>query len=133
MQQQDSRRKQPVPFADNGPFLANLVDMLAGGDALLGFCADGTTARPFTLVERCRKRPRRGSAYDEADAAGPPDDSAGEAAGPAARERDGSRAKLARRHPVQRDGTVKRTRKILTTRASFGPFNTSTLLRIFPC
>ena len=49
-------QKQPVPFADNGPFLANLVDTLAGGDALLGLRARGTTARPFTLVQRMQEQ-----------------------------------------------------------------------------
>ena len=57
VQQQDFfGQKEPVPFADNGPFLANLVDTLAGGDALLGLRARGTTARPFTLVERMQEQ-----------------------------------------------------------------------------
>ncbi len=49
-------QKAAVPFADNGPFLANLVDTLAGSDALLGLRARGTTARPFTLVQRMQEQ-----------------------------------------------------------------------------
>lgn len=48
-------QKQAVPFSDNGPFVANLVDTLAGGDALLGLRARGTTARPFTLVDHMQE------------------------------------------------------------------------------
>ena len=39
-----------TPFADNGPFVANLIDTLAGGDALIGLRSRGDTSRPFTLV-----------------------------------------------------------------------------------
>jgi ABC-type uncharacterized transport system involved in gliding motility auxiliary subunit len=39
-----------MPFADNGPFVANLVGTLAGGDALIGLRSRGDTNRPFTLV-----------------------------------------------------------------------------------
>jgi ABC-type uncharacterized transport system involved in gliding motility auxiliary subunit len=39
-----------TPFADNGPFVANLVGTLAGGDALIGLRSRGDTNRPFTLV-----------------------------------------------------------------------------------
>jgi ABC-type uncharacterized transport system involved in gliding motility auxiliary subunit len=39
-----------TPFSDNGPFVANLVDTLAGGDALIGLRARGDTSHPFTLV-----------------------------------------------------------------------------------
>ena len=39
-----------TPFSDNGPFVANLVDTLAGGDALIGLRARGDSSRPFTLV-----------------------------------------------------------------------------------
>jgi ABC-type uncharacterized transport system involved in gliding motility auxiliary subunit len=37
-------------FADNGPFVANLVDTLAGGDALIGLRSRGDSNHPFTLV-----------------------------------------------------------------------------------
>ena len=39
-----------LPFSDNGPFVANLVDTLAGGEALIGVRARGDSSRPFTLV-----------------------------------------------------------------------------------
>jgi ABC-type uncharacterized transport system involved in gliding motility auxiliary subunit len=40
-----------TPFADNGPFVANLIGTLAGGDALIGLRSRGDTNRPFALVE----------------------------------------------------------------------------------
>jgi ABC-type uncharacterized transport system involved in gliding motility auxiliary subunit len=43
-------QSQATPFSDNGPFVANLVDTLAGGDALIGLRARGAAARPFVLV-----------------------------------------------------------------------------------
>ncbi|HSU07365.1 MAG TPA: ABC transporter, partial [Acetobacteraceae bacterium] len=45
-------QKTTVPFSDNGPFVANVIDTLAGGDALLGLRARGTSVRPFTVVDR---------------------------------------------------------------------------------
>ncbi|MGH7154059.1 MAG: Gldg family protein, partial [Acetobacteraceae bacterium] len=45
-------QKEVLPFSDNGPFVANLVDTLAGSDALLGLRARGSSSRPFTLVAR---------------------------------------------------------------------------------
>ena len=39
-----------TPFADNGPFVANLIGTLAGGDALIGLRSRGDTNHPFTLV-----------------------------------------------------------------------------------
>jgi len=44
-------QQQAMPFADNGPFVANLVGTLAGGDALIGLRSRGDTNRPFTLVQ----------------------------------------------------------------------------------
>ena len=41
-----------TPFADNGPFIANLVDTLGGSDALIGLRSRGDTNRPFTLVQQ---------------------------------------------------------------------------------
>jgi ABC-type uncharacterized transport system involved in gliding motility auxiliary subunit len=43
-------QSQATPFSDNGAFVANLVDTLAGGDALIGLRARGTSSRPFVLV-----------------------------------------------------------------------------------
>ena len=45
-------QKEAIPFSDNGPFVANLVDTLAGSDALLGLRARGTSVRRFTVVDR---------------------------------------------------------------------------------
>ena len=41
-----------VPFADNGPFVANLIGTLAGGDALIGLRSRGDTNHPFVLVNQ---------------------------------------------------------------------------------
>ncbi|MBS0638675.1 MAG: Gldg family protein [Proteobacteria bacterium] len=39
-----------TPFADNGPFVVNLIGTLSGSDALIGLRSRGDTNRPFTLV-----------------------------------------------------------------------------------
>ncbi len=39
-----------MPFSDNGPFVANLVGTLAGGDALIGLRSRGDSNHPFVLV-----------------------------------------------------------------------------------
>src|SRR5262249_13931152 len=39
-----------IPFSDNGPFVANLIGTLAGGDALIGLRSRGDTSHPFVLV-----------------------------------------------------------------------------------
>lgn len=44
-------QQEATPFSDNGPFVANLLGTLAGGDALIGLRSRGTSIRPFTLVE----------------------------------------------------------------------------------
>ncbi len=41
-----------MPFSDNGPFVANLIGTLAGGDALIGLRSRGDTNHPFDLVNR---------------------------------------------------------------------------------
>ncbi len=41
-----------VPTADNGDFVANAIEVLAGGDDLVGLRSRGTSARPFEVVER---------------------------------------------------------------------------------
>ena len=43
-----------TPFADNGPFIANLVGTLAGGDALIGLRSRGETSRPFAAIAQMR-------------------------------------------------------------------------------
>ena len=45
-----------MPFSDNGPFVANLVGTLAGGDALIGLRSRGDTNRPFIAGERDAER-----------------------------------------------------------------------------
>ena len=41
-----------TPFSDNGPFVANLIDTLAGGDALIGLRSRGDSNHPFILVNQ---------------------------------------------------------------------------------
>jgi ABC-type uncharacterized transport system involved in gliding motility auxiliary subunit len=43
-------QKTAMPFSDNGPFVANLIGTLAGGDALIGLRSRGDTNHPFILV-----------------------------------------------------------------------------------
>lgn len=43
-------QKTMMPFSDNGPFVANLIGTLAGGDALIDLRARGDTNHPFVLV-----------------------------------------------------------------------------------
>jgi ABC-type uncharacterized transport system involved in gliding motility auxiliary subunit len=40
-----------VPVANNGDFVANAIDVLAGGEDLVGLRSRGSSARPFTLVQ----------------------------------------------------------------------------------
>jgi ABC-type uncharacterized transport system involved in gliding motility auxiliary subunit len=40
-----------TPFSDNGPFVANLIGTLAGGDALIGLRSRGVTNRPFERID----------------------------------------------------------------------------------
>ena len=47
-------QSQPTPFSDNGAFVANLVDTLAGGDALIGLRSRGDSLRPFDRVQWMR-------------------------------------------------------------------------------
>jgi ABC-type uncharacterized transport system involved in gliding motility auxiliary subunit len=48
-------QQEPTPFSDNGPFVANIVGTLAGGDALIGLRSRGTSIRPFTLVDAMQR------------------------------------------------------------------------------
>src|SRR5262252_4796375 len=43
-----------VPIANNGDFVANAIEVLAGGDDLVGLRSRGTSARPFEVVEEIR-------------------------------------------------------------------------------
>jgi gliding motility-associatede transport system auxiliary component len=44
-----------VPIANNGDFVDNAVDALAGGGDLISLRSRGTSARPFTLVENIQR------------------------------------------------------------------------------
>jgi ABC-type uncharacterized transport system involved in gliding motility auxiliary subunit len=44
-------RRVVVPFANNADFVANAIEVLAGGDDLVGLRSRGGSARPFTVVE----------------------------------------------------------------------------------
>jgi len=44
-----------TPFSDNGALVANLVDVFAGGDALISLRSRGESLRPFTVVEDIRR------------------------------------------------------------------------------
>src|SRR5216684_2063735 len=41
-----------VPTANNGDFIANAIEVLAGGDDLVGLRTRGTSARPFEVVNQ---------------------------------------------------------------------------------
>jgi ABC-type uncharacterized transport system involved in gliding motility auxiliary subunit len=49
-------QQQATPFSDNGPFVANLLGSLAGGDALIGLRSHGTSLRPFVLVDNIQRQ-----------------------------------------------------------------------------
>jgi ABC-type uncharacterized transport system involved in gliding motility auxiliary subunit len=44
-----------IPVANNGDFVANALDSLAGGDDLIALRSRGTSARPFTLVANIQR------------------------------------------------------------------------------
>jgi ABC-type uncharacterized transport system involved in gliding motility auxiliary subunit len=45
-----------VPTANNGDFVANAIEVLAGGDDLVGLRSRGTSVRPFEVVERIQTK-----------------------------------------------------------------------------
>jgi ABC-type uncharacterized transport system involved in gliding motility auxiliary subunit len=45
-----------VPLADNGDFVADAIDVLAGGEDLIGLRSRGTAARPFEVVDRIQQQ-----------------------------------------------------------------------------
>ncbi|HET8997087.1 MAG TPA: Gldg family protein [Acetobacteraceae bacterium] len=49
-------QKTAVPFSDDGPFVANLIDTLAGGEALISLRSRGDNDHPFTLVNAMQAR-----------------------------------------------------------------------------
>jgi ABC-type uncharacterized transport system involved in gliding motility auxiliary subunit len=44
-----------VPVANNGDFVINAVDSLAGGNDLIGLRSRGTSARPFTVIDNIQR------------------------------------------------------------------------------
>ena len=44
-----------VPIANNGDFVANAIDVLAGGEDLIGLRSRGTAARPFEVVDQIER------------------------------------------------------------------------------
>jgi ABC-type uncharacterized transport system involved in gliding motility auxiliary subunit len=48
-------RQVTVPVADNGDFVANAIDVLGGGEDLIGLRGRGSAARPFEVVNQIRR------------------------------------------------------------------------------
>lgn len=48
-------RRLIVPLANNGDFVANAVEVLAGGEDLVGLRSRGTAARPFEVVDEIER------------------------------------------------------------------------------
>jgi ABC-type uncharacterized transport system involved in gliding motility auxiliary subunit len=48
-------RRVVEPIANNGDFLNNAIEVLAGGDDLVGLRSRGTVARPFEVVEQIQR------------------------------------------------------------------------------
>jgi ABC-type uncharacterized transport system involved in gliding motility auxiliary subunit len=48
-------RRVVEPIANNADFLANAVEVLAGGEDLIGLRSRGTVARPFEIVEQIQR------------------------------------------------------------------------------
>ena len=44
-----------APTANNGDFVANAIEVLAGGDDLVGLRSRGTSAQPFEVVDRIQR------------------------------------------------------------------------------
>jgi len=44
-----------IPTANNGDFVANAVEVLAGGNDLIGLRSRGTSARPFEVVDQIER------------------------------------------------------------------------------
>jgi ABC-type uncharacterized transport system involved in gliding motility auxiliary subunit len=48
-------RRVTVPFANNADFVANAVEVLAGGEDLVDLRSRGSSARPFTVVDNIQR------------------------------------------------------------------------------
>ena len=56
-----------VPLANNGDFVADAIDVLAGGEDLIGLRSRGTATRPFEVVDRIQREAQaRYSAEEQA-------------------------------------------------------------------
>ena len=56
MQNQDFfGQRVAIPTANNGDFVSNAVEVLAGGNDLVGLRSRGTSARPFQVVDRIER------------------------------------------------------------------------------
>ncbi|MGE7955863.1 GldG family protein [Pseudomonas sp. NPDC089530] len=54
--QESNGRQVPRPWADNGSFVLNALDNLAGSDALNSLRSRGPYSRPFVVVEQLRRQ-----------------------------------------------------------------------------
>jgi ABC-type uncharacterized transport system involved in gliding motility auxiliary subunit len=54
-----------VPTANNGDFVANAIEVLAGGDDLVGLRSRGTSARPFEVVEAIQREAQASYSAEE--------------------------------------------------------------------
>jgi ABC-type uncharacterized transport system involved in gliding motility auxiliary subunit len=54
-----------VPTANNGDFVANAIEVLAGGDDLVGLRSRGTSARPFEVVEAIQREAQASYSTEE--------------------------------------------------------------------
>jgi gliding motility-associatede transport system auxiliary component len=54
-----------IPLADNGDFVTNTVDVLAGGEDLVGLRSRGTSIRPFVVVDHIRQQANAQYAAEE--------------------------------------------------------------------
>ena len=60
-------RRVVVPVANNGDFVADVIDVLGGGQDLIGLRSRGTASRPFTVVDRIQREAQaRYSAEEQA-------------------------------------------------------------------
>jgi ABC-type uncharacterized transport system involved in gliding motility auxiliary subunit len=48
-------RRIVTPFTNNADFVANAIEILAGGEDLIGLRSRGSSARPFTVVEEIQR------------------------------------------------------------------------------
>ena len=81
-----------VPTANNGDFVANAIEVLAGGDDLVGLRSRGTSARPFEVVEQIQRAADERYAAEQQRAASQAQGDPGQAAQPDRRRGQATRA-----------------------------------------